>query len=141
MALLRNGFEDQQSTSKRLRVLVVDDNEDVGQCLTLLLQRMGHVARACLSGQDGLACLRDFRPQVILLDLSMPGQDGFEICRLIRQTGGFENVAIIACSALDPYLVDERARQCHFSHYLVKPVSLRQLQAAIEEAVEEQLAA
>ena len=124
-----------------LRVLVVDDNEEIGQCLTLLLQRLGHVARACVSGQGCLACLGEFRPHVILLDLSMPGQDGFETCRLIRQTDGFGDIAIIACSALDPYLVDERARACHFSYHLVKPVSLRQLQAALEEAIEEQLAA
>jgi CheY-like chemotaxis protein len=140
MSLVHSAIEEGERKVARLRILVVDDNDDVADCLAMLLQSLGHLPRACCSGRDCLACLYEFRPDVILLDLSMPAQDGFEICRLIRQTPGFEAVPIIACSALDPYSVCERADGCEFSHYLVKPVSSRQLQAAIEEAVAEETA-
>ncbi len=137
MSLFGQNLDERGSETRGLRVLVVDDNDDVADCLVVMLQRLGHLAQACCSGRDCLACLHQFRPQVIVLDLSMPVQDGFETCRQIRHIGAFENLPVIACSALDPYLVQDRAEGCHFSHHLVKPVSCRQLQAAIEEAVAE----
>ncbi|HVX12193.1 MAG TPA: response regulator [Pirellulales bacterium] len=115
--------------------MVVDDNDEVAGCIAIMLQSLGHQAHACCSGGDCLESLTEFRPDLILLDLSMPVQDGFETCRQIRQTNGFEVVPVIVCSALDPYLVQDRAQGCHFSHHLVKPVSVRQLQAAIEEVL------
>ena len=136
MSLAQNCLDERGQTLNPLRVLVVDDNDDVADCLVMLLERLGHLPRACCSGRDCLECLHAFRPDVILLDLNMPVQDGFEICRLIQRTRGFEEVPIIACTALDPYLVDERAQGCRFSHFLVKPVTSRQLEAAIEEAAE-----
>jgi len=131
VAVVANDFQQGQQVVRRLRVLVVDDNNDVADCLVMLLRGIGHSARACYSGRDCLGCLDEFQPQVVLLDLSMPEQDGFDICRLIRQTEGFEEVFIVACSALDPYLVEELAKGCRFSRYLVKPVSSRQLWAAL----------
>jgi CheY-like chemotaxis protein len=137
MSLARDNYEATDRYSHGVRVLVVDDNDDVADCLAMLLQRLGHLSRACCSGRDCLACLHEFRPDVILLDLSMPVQDGFEICRLIRQTSGFEDIPVIACSAFDPYLMQDRAVGCDFADYLVKPVSSRQLQAAIENVLAE----
>jgi CheY-like chemotaxis protein len=123
--------------STGLRVLIADDNVDVAECLAMMLKRLGHLVQTCDSGPECLARLQEFRPDLVLLDLSMPVQDGFDTCREIRRTQGFEHLPVIACSALDPYLVQERAAGCHFSHHLVKPVSSRQLRAAIEEAVGE----
>ena len=134
MSLMPNGSRTGQ-VSKGCRVLVVDDNDDVADCLVMLLRRMGHDAQACYSGAECLGCLEDFRPELILLDISMPILDGIETCILIRRTPGFEEVPVIACSALDPYIVQEHAVGCGFSHHLVKPVSLRALQAAVEEVV------
>ena len=137
MSLNGQSLNERPSGIHGLRVLVVDDNDDVAHCLVVMLQRLGHLAQACCSGRDCLACLHEFRPDVILLDLSMPVLDGFDTCRELRRTSGFENVPVIACSALDPYLVQDCAEGCHFSHHLIKPVSSRQLQTAIEEAVAE----
>lgn len=137
MSLSEGRFDEGRPDVHGLRVLVVDDNDDVTDCLVTMLQRLGHLARGCCSGRDCLACLHEFRPHVVVLDLSMPVLDGFDTCRQLRRTGGFENVPVIACSALDPYLVQDRDEGCYFSHHLVKPVSSRQLQAAMEEAVGE----
>ena len=137
MSLITNDSQRGQLRSG-YRVLVVDDNDDVADCLVMLLRRMGHVAQACYSGAECLGCLEEFRPHVVLLDISMPILDGIETCILIRRTPGFEEMPVIACSALDPYTVREHAVGCGFSYHLVKPVSLRELQAAIEEVVSEQ---
>jgi CheY-like chemotaxis protein len=137
MSLPGNSLDQRRAPRTGVRVLVVDDNFDVADCLAMMLHRLGHRARTCNSGRDGLECLNEFRPDLVLLDLNMPAQDGFETCRQIRRTGGFERVPIIACSALDPYLVQDQAEGCHFSHHLVKPVSSRQLRVAIEEALGE----
>lgn len=133
--MLRRKDESQEFGHRRTRVLVVDDNDDVADCLAMLLRRLGHLPRICCSGRDCLASLDIFQPQVILLDLSLPVQDGFEICRIIQRMEGFEDVPIIACSALDPQLVEDHAQGCNFSQHLIKPVALGQLQAAIDEAL------
>ena len=137
MSLVENRFDGHPANITGLRVLVVDDNEDLAACLAMMLERLGHQARTCCSGGDCLESLGEFRPDLILLDLNMPIQDGFETCRQIRRTDGFEDVPVIACSALDPYLVQDHAEGCHFSHHLVKPVSSRQLRVALEEALGE----
>jgi CheY-like chemotaxis protein len=137
MSLADDSFDEQGPRPYGLRVLVVDDNDDVADCLVMILERLGHLARGCCSGRDCLACLHEFRPDVVVLDLSMPALDGFDTCRQIRRTRGFEHVPVVACSALDPYQVQQRDEGCDFSHHLVKPVSSRQLQAALEEAVAE----
>lgn len=120
----------------QLRVLVVDDNDDIADCLAMMLRRLGHLPKACCSGRDCLKCLYEFRPDIILLDLSLPEQDGFEICRLIQSRQGFEDIPIVACSALDPCSIEEHAAGCRFSSYLMKPVDLRRLQTAIRETVD-----
>ena len=135
MSVVANSIDDVGPSWAGLRVLVVDDNDDVADCLVMMLQRLGYLARACCCGRDCLGCLHEFRPQAILLDLSMPFQDGFETCRQIRQTEGFEDVPVIACSALDWFEVAERAVGYKFTSHLTKPVSYRQLQATIEESV------
>jgi CheY-like chemotaxis protein len=132
MSLIENGCNE---TGPRHRVLVVDDNDDVADCLAKLLRQLGYLARACCSAHDCLELLYEFRPQVVLLDLSMPVQDGFDTCRLIRQTQGFEDLPVIACSALDRFEVEERGSGCGFCRHLVKPVTARQLKTAIEQAL------
>lgn len=132
MSLRPNGSHNGQIV-KGCRVLVVDDNDDVADCLVMLLRRIGHDAQGCYSGAECLGCLEEFRPDVILLDISMPILDGIETCALIRRSPGFEDVPVIACSALAPYTVQEYSLGCDFSYHLVKPVSLRELQVAIEE--------
>lgn len=120
------------SATKPMRVLVVDDSPDVAECLVMLLRYLGHFADACCSGRECLQRLEDFRPQAILLDINMPLEDGFEICRQIRRRRGFADIPIIACSAMDRWQVEEQIHDCGFSAHLVKPVSAAQIEAAIQ---------
>lgn len=137
MSIVENDFCAKGQTMSQHRVLVVDDNDDVADCLVMLLRRLGYLARACCSARDCLECLYEFRPHVILLDLSMPVWDGFDTCRRIRHCDGFEDIPVIACSALDPCEVQERAADGDFFDHLVKPIGLRELHAAVEHALDE----
>ena len=68
------------------RVLVVDDNRDSADSMMLLLRALGHQARVCYSGEDALALLPRFDPEIVLLDLALPGIDGYEVARRLRGT-------------------------------------------------------
>jgi len=114
-----------------IRVLVVDDHPDVADSTALLLRLLGYVSRACYSGDECLACVEQFGPQVILLDLMMPKLDGFDTCDRIRQVPGFRDVPIIALSALDTTLVEVRAANSRFACRLGKPADAQLVKAAI----------
>jgi signal transduction histidine kinase len=103
------------------RVLVVDDNADAADSLALLLRVGGHEVRLAYSGPDAVAAAGAFRPHVILLDIGLPGMDGYEVARRLR--AGPAAGAVLA--ALTGYGQDEdrrRAAAAGFDHHFVKPV-------------------
>ena len=71
-----------------LRVLVIDDNRDAANVMAMLVETFGGTALAAYDGESGLARLREFHPSVVLLDIGMPGMDGYEVCRRIRSQSG-----------------------------------------------------
>lgn len=121
-------------TSGPMRVLVVDDNRDAADGLALLLGIAGHEARATYCGADALALARESRPDVILLDLGMPGMDGYQVARELRRDPATGGVTLVA---LTGWGLDEdraRAAEAGFDRHVTKPVSfdaLRQLLADI----------
>jgi PAS domain S-box-containing protein len=103
-----------------LRVLVVDDNEDAAESLATLLQQAGHQVSVAHDGGTALAIAERERPRVVFLDIGLPGMDGYEICKAMRQ-GGHEDALIVA---LTGYGQDEdraRTRAAGFDGHLVKP--------------------
>src|SRR5262245_45156990 len=80
----------------RCRVLVVDDNEDAARTLAMLVREVGGESQAVGDGQSALGCLLEFQPQIVLLDIGLPGVDGYETCRRIRQSPGGSDVMIVA---------------------------------------------
>lgn len=114
-----------------LRVLVVDDDPETAETLAMLVRHLGHAAEVCHCGSECLACLESVRPDVVLLDISMPVTDGYEICRSIRRRGAARKSVIIACTALD-----RESPEDGFSLYLRKPVPLLVLRDALDRARE-----
>jgi DNA-binding response OmpR family regulator len=118
-------------TGAGLRILVADDDHDSAESLAMLIQMMGHDVR---SAQDGLAAVslaEAFRPDLIVLDIGMPGLDGYEVCRRIRQHA-WGRVVMIA--ALTGWSRDEdraRSEQAGFDRFLVKPVDPKALEDLI----------
>jgi signal transduction histidine kinase/DNA-binding response OmpR family regulator len=117
-----------------LRVLVVDDNTDAAESLAEVLRQGGHDVRLAATGSAALALADEFRPNVILLDIGLPGMNGFEVARRLRARPSGRSASI---AALTGYGREDDRRNAHeagFDHYLVKPVdteSLRRLLATV----------
>jgi DNA-binding response OmpR family regulator len=111
----------------RGRVLVVEDNPDIARLMTLLLQHAGFDVRTLFDGHLVLATARSFRPHFILLDIGLPGMDGYQVAEQLRSDSDLKDVVIIAASAYSPDMHPSRSRPACFDHHLTKPVSLETL--------------
>jgi CheY-like chemotaxis protein len=112
----------------RRRVLVVDDNRDAADTLGILLEYLGADAHVVHSGEMALQCLSSFKPSAILLDLGMPGMDGIEVARRLRQEPEGREVVLIALTGWGQEDDRRRTKEAGFNHHLVKPIDLSVLQ-------------
>jgi CheY-like chemotaxis protein len=115
----------------RRRVLAVDDNQDAVDTLAMLLDHLGAEVRVANDGQAALAMLDAWRPDMILLDIGMPGMDGYEVAQRIRQQPQYEDIKIIALTGWGQEDDRRRSRDSGFDHYLTKPVDLNALEALL----------
>ena len=109
-------------TVMRTRILVVDDSRDAADSLELLLRYLGAEVRTAYDGPTGLAALETFKPNVVLLDIGLPGMDGFEVARRIRRSETGENVVLIALSGWGREEDRRRSRDAGIDHHFIKPV-------------------
>jgi signal transduction histidine kinase/ActR/RegA family two-component response regulator len=107
-----------------LRVLVVDDNHDAADSMKLMLAQEGHDVQVCYEGGAALAMAAQFRPQVLLQDISMPGISGLEIARRLRASEDTRSIVLIALSGFGQEKDLQRSSEAGFAHHLVKPVAL-----------------
>lgn len=114
-----------------LRVLVVDDDVAVAESTAMLLRLEGHEIRCANSGEAALRLCREFQPEAVLLDIGLPGQDGYEIARKIRGLPGGTELKLIAVSGYGHEAAVARGREAGFDHYLVKPVDPEKLSALL----------
>jgi CheY-like chemotaxis protein len=118
-----------------LRVLCVDDNHDAADTLAALLDLAGFTPKVCYSGPEAVAALDDFQPDACILDLMMPGMDGFEVARRVRAWAGDRYVPLVAVTALG----DEEARRntaaAGFDLHLVKPADPDHLAVLLADIV------
>ena len=120
-----------QPSIRRLRVLLVDDNVDTVLSFSMLIEAYGHDVR---TAHDGLAAVQaaiDYRPDVALLDIGLPGLNGYEVAKRIRQCSNLENVVLVALTGYGQDSDRETSRQAGFNHHLVKPALLEQLQQVL----------
>jgi PAS domain S-box-containing protein len=103
------------------RLLVVDDNRDAANSLAMLLRLKGHEVRVAFSGASALELLQTYRPDVVFLDIGMPGMDGYEVARQIRQTPGLEKIVLAALTGWGQQEDRRRTAEAGFNHHLVKP--------------------
>jgi PAS domain S-box-containing protein len=109
------------------RVLVVDDNRDSADTLTDLLRLLGFEAEAVYDGASGLARAQALKPQIVLMDLGMPGMDGFETCQRLRSQPWGAGVVLVAVSGWGQAADRQRSRAAGFDAHLVKPITPGQL--------------
>ncbi|HET9252912.1 MAG TPA: ATP-binding protein [Candidatus Eisenbacteria bacterium] len=117
----RNGAESPAS-GPRSRILVVDDLRDSADSLAMMLKTKGHEVRTAYDGLEAVEAAREFRPEVVLLDIGMPRLDGYEAARRIREQCDYERLVLIAITGWGHDENRARTREAGFDHHLVKPV-------------------
>ena len=119
------------AVSPTRRVLVVDDNTDAANTMQLLLTTLGHEARVASSGLEALEHTPEFRPDVVLLDIGLPGLDGYEVARRLRALDGQRHFRIVAVTGWGQHSDKAKAREAGFDLHLVKPVGTEELAKAL----------
>ena len=117
----------------RHRVLVVDDNVDAAVSLGMLLKLAGQEVRVTYDGPAAIRQATDFRPELVLLDIGMPGMDGYEVCRRLRREVGLEKATLVALTGWGQDEDRRRSHEAGFDHHIVKPVEPSALQRLLEE--------
>ena len=107
----------------RKRIIVVDDNDDQSNSLALLLNMMGHTVRHAADGWEAIDQAREFCPDLMLIDIGMPGMDGYEVARRLRQQPETRTVRLVAQTGWGGDVDRERSREAGFDAHLVKPVT------------------
>jgi CheY-like chemotaxis protein len=115
-------------------VLVVEDNLDSAASLSELLGLWGYPVQMVHDGYQALTAARQWRPEVILLDIGLPGIDGYEVARRLRREPATTDVLMVALTGYGGEEERRRAQQAGFNHHLTKPVELESLQALLREA-------
>jgi CheY-like chemotaxis protein len=105
------------------RVLIVDDNEDVTEMLSMMASSLGHEVRAATNGEAGLVLAATFRPDIVLLDLSMPDPDGFAVATRLRAMTPCAAVHLIALTGWEHAGLEERTAAAGFDRLCRKPVT------------------
>ncbi|MFT3922125.1 MAG: ATP-binding protein [Myxococcales bacterium] len=113
-------------SATRARVLIVDDNEDAAEMLQLLLDRLGYDCQLAWSGDAALVLAETFKPQVVLLDIGLPGMSGYEVAGRLRSQLGSQ-VSLVAVTGWGSEDDRRRAFQAGFDDHMTKPVESSQL--------------
>jgi CheY-like chemotaxis protein len=124
------------AASAHPQLLVVDDNPDNAEIIRQYLEIRGYPIAVAHSGDEAMAMFDAVRPAVVLLDVMMPGRDGWEVCRLMKEhpTLG-RGVRVILVTALDQWDDKREALQTGADDYLTKPLDLARLAVTVERNI------
>ncbi|MGZ9005974.1 MAG: hybrid sensor histidine kinase/response regulator, partial [Burkholderiales bacterium] len=114
-----------------LRILVVDDNQDSASSMTLLLELQGHAVQVANAGQAALNIASEQKPDVILLDIGMPGMNGYEVARRLRSQPDFADTLLVAITGYGHATDVQQTKSAGFDHHLVKPIDYDKLQSLL----------
>jgi two-component system CheB/CheR fusion protein len=114
------------------RILIVDDNTDSARSLAILQRRRGHETCTAFTGPDALSAAAEFKPEVVLLDIGLPGMDGFEVARQLRGMPELKDVFLIAMSGYGSPEDRVIAHKAGFDEYFVKPIDLSLLSQSLK---------
>ena len=118
---------------KQPRILVADDDADAVLSLSALLREEGYCVRGVHHGAEVLDAVFNFAPDVVLLDIGMPGLDGYEVARRLRAMKRGRSLRIIAVTGWGQEADRHRSREAGFDVHLVKPVEPRELLKVLDE--------
>ena len=124
-------------TSSR-RILVVDDNTDAAESLQMLLQVYGHEVEVAFDGGAALRLAPEFRPELVFLDIGLPGMTGYEVARKLRQEPSLAHIRIVALSGYGTESDQARSKEAGFDRHLVKPIDPNVIPAVIAAELPDQ---
>ncbi|MEX2157745.1 MAG: ATP-binding protein [Gemmatimonadales bacterium] len=125
--------ERRKSETPSIRILLVDDHHDSADSLATLLRLLGHDVRVAYDGPAGLEAAAAFRPEVVLLDIGLPGMDGNEVARRLRREPDSERILLVALTGYGRTEDRRRSRDAGFDSHLIKPVDLNALNALLAQ--------
>ena len=117
------------------RVLVVDDDPANVQIVTSVLSVSGFLVDSALDGRQAIPRMEDFNPDAVLLDLMMPGRDGFELCRLMRVNPRFAHTSVVMITGLQDMDARQRGLECGATDFILKPWKPEDLVIRVRNAV------
>jgi len=118
--------------SKALKVLVVDDSADISRLLDHILTQAGYQVTVADNGEAGWATFQRLRPAICLLDVNMPGIDGLELCRRIKQTSSTPVILLTVRAEIEAV---QQGRRAGADAYLSKPFEIGRLMATVEHVL------
>lgn len=116
----------------RRRVLIVEDNPDANEMYKMLIELSGHEVLVAENGARGLEMLKSARPDIALVDIGLPGMDGYEIARRFRAEPNGDRVLLVALTGYGSSTDRDRSRQAGFDLHLLKPVDPQELKSLLD---------
>jgi CheY-like chemotaxis protein len=110
------------------RVLVVEDQPALLHVTVALLKRLGHEVHAASNGEEALWAVKEYQPEVVFLDIGLPGMNGYDVARCVRQELGERSPVLVAMTGYGQHEVDRHSARAKFDCHLVKPVDINAMQ-------------
>ncbi len=122
------------ASAEKLRIIAVDDNQDAADTLAQFLRIQGHDVRVLYEGQGVAELVEEFRPQVVILDLGLPGMSGYDVAKRLTVQPSGEDLLLVALSGYGRAEDIQRSRECGFHHHFVKPLDIKAMMRLLATA-------
>jgi len=122
-----------QPRTAKPRILITDDEQDIIEILSYNLEKENYEVFAGYSSTECLRLAKEVRPDLIILDIWMPGTDGIETCKILKRDPGFKNIPIILFTAFQKSILPEIAKESGADLFLSKPVRMNRITAIIHD--------
>jgi CheY-like chemotaxis protein len=126
-----------ERTGSALRVLVVDDNVPSADTMAMLMKELGHDVRTAYDGPKSLETAIAYRPDVVLLDIGLPGMNGYDVAKRIRQEPDLQDIVLIAVTGYGQASDRQHSQAAGFDHHLVKPADITQVEQILATVSED----
>ena len=128
MGVVQLALPTEDKVSYSYRILVVDDNEACAKTMMWMMEGLGHTAQIALDGYTAIDLAKTFLPNVVLLDIGLPGMNGYEICQAMKKQPALKDTIFIAQTGWGQKEHRERTKEVGFDYHLVKPVDIKALE-------------
>ncbi|MGC1454220.1 MAG: response regulator [Nitrospirota bacterium] len=120
---------------KQKKILIADDNDNIREALTSILEDEGYALWIAKDGEEALRKIREISPDIVILDVMMPKVTGYDVCRTIKTDPDLKKIFVLMLSAKGQAIEQERGRESGADEYMVKPFSPSEVLARINKIV------